>query len=414
MPKITKTVVDRLQPGDRILWDSEIKGFGVRPPRQEGWGKVFVLKKGHRWLTIGRHGSPWTVETARKEALRLLGEIVAGRDPSAAKKAERVAGTMNELCELYLREGVTTLKPSTVRSHQSRIICHIKPLIGARPVRDITRGDIERFQAAVAEGRTARDRKTGRSIVTGGKGAARLTMMLVSAIFSFAKPRGLRSDNPCAGVARFKPGRSERFLSPAEQAQLGLALTRALEEGASPAAIAAIRFLALTGMRRGEAFGLRWTEVDFERACLRLPDSKTDYKVVPLGAAALELLAELNRTKTSLVHVFPSMVRPGRPVCDINHVWYRVRRAAGLADVRLHDLRHSFASNIVNAGGSLPMIGALLGHKNVATTARYAHLAADPVKLVADRAAGSIAAALAGQPGAEVVRLAVSGSRQKV
>lgn len=416
MPKITKTAVDRLQPGDHILWDSEIKGFGVRPPRQIGWGKVFVLKKGNHWHTIGRFASPWTVEMARKEALRLLGEIIAGRDPAVDKKAARIAGTVSELCELYLREGVTTLKPSTVRNHKSRINAHIKPLIGARRVHDISRGDVERLQQAVAEGRTARNRKTGlrgRSIVTGGRGAARLTMMLLSAVFSFAVSRGLRRDNPCVGVARFKPGRSERFLSAAEQMQLGLALTRVLENGANPTAIAAIRFLTLTGMRKSEALGLHWSEIDFERASIRLPDSKTDYKVVPLGAAALRFLVELNETKLSLTNVFPSAVQPERPVSDISRVWQRVRQAAELADVRLHDLRHSFASNIVNAGGSLPMIGVILGHKNVSTTARYAHLAADPVKLVADRAAGSIAAALSGKPGAQLVELSQLRRGQK-
>lgn len=217
MPKITKTAVDRLQPGDHILWDSEIKGFGVRPPRQIGWGKVFVLKKGNHWHTIGRFASPWTVEMARKEALRLLGEIIAGRDPAVDKKAARIAGTVSELCELYLREGVTTLKPSTVRNHKSRINAHIKPLIGARRVHDISRGDVERLQQAVAEGRTARNRKTGlrgRSIVTGGRGAARLTRCCSRRsspsqcredCAGTTRASGLRASNPAAQSASFRP-----------------------------------------------------------------------------------------------------------------------------------------------------------------------------------------------------------------
>jgi integrase len=413
MPKITKTGVDHLGLGDRPLWDSEIRGFGVRPPRASGGAKVYVLKKGNRWLTIGPHGSPWTVETARKRALHLLGEIVAGRDPGAERKTERIAGAMTQLCELYLREGVTTLKPSTVRNHESRIRCHIKPLLGTRRVRDIGRGDIERFQQAVADGRTAHDLRTGprgRSIVTGGKGAARLTMMLLSAIFSFAISRGLRQDNPCVGVARFKPGRFERFLSAVELVRLGQALSAALEAGANPTAIAAIRLLAITGMRRGEALRLRWNEVDHERGCLRLPDSKTGYRIIPLGGAALALLACVERRGD---YVFPSEVNHTQPIADISGIWQRVRKSADLGDMRLHDLRHSFASNIANSGGSLPLIGALLGHRNVSTTQRYAHLADDPVRAVADRAAGSIAAALSGAAPTEVVQLAQPERRQR-
>ena len=409
MPRITKTLVDKLEPGGNTVWDAELKGFGIRPPRAAGGAKVFVLKKGSHWLTIGRYSSPWTAETARKEALRLLGELVAGRDPAAEKKAERLAGTVAELCALYLREGTATLKPGTVRNHHSRIRAHVIPLLGARRVRDVGRGDIERFQAAIAEGRTARDRRTGprgRSIVRGGKGAARLTVMMLSAIFSFAIARGLRRDNPCRGVPRFKPGNKERFLSAAEQVRLGEALSAALAEGANPTPIAAIRLLALSGMRRGEVLSLKWSEVDFERRCLRLADSKTGAKVVQLGAAALELLAGLAEAKASLVYVFPSGTARGQPISDINHVWQRVRRAARLEDVRLHDLRHSFASDLVNSGASLAMIGKLLGHRNVATTARYSHLSDDPLRAVADRAAGSIAAALAGRPAAEVLPLA--------
>jgi integrase len=408
MPKITKTLVDKLELGGKTLWDAELKGFGIRPPRAAGGAKVFVLKKGKHWLTIGRYGSPWTVETARKEALRLLGELVAGRDPTAEKEAERLAGTVADLCALYLREGTATLKPATVRNHRSRIHAHVIPLLGDRRVRDVGRGDIERLQAAIADGCTALDRRTGprgRSIVRGGKGAARLTVMMLSAIFSFAVARGLRRDNPCTGVRRFKPSSKERFLSAAEQVRLGEALSAALAGGANPTAIAAIRLLALSGMRRGEVLLLKWNEVDFERQCLRLGDSKTGAKVVQLGAAALDLLAGLAEAKAALVYVFPSAVARDHPISDINHVWQRVRRAAGLADVRLHDLRHSFASDLVNSGASLAMIGKLLGHRSVATTARYSHLSDDPLRAVADRAAGSIASALAGRPGADFAPL---------
>jgi integrase len=221
----------------------------------------------------------------------------------------------------------------------------------------------------------------------------------LAAIFAFGVKRKLMATNPAVGVTRYKPGKSERFLSAAEMAKLGEALTAAETAGANPTAIAIIRTLALTGARLGEIRQLRWSEVDVERSCLRLSDSKTGFKTIPLGTAALAVIAAQEEHGE---HVFPSAVRAW-PVADIDGVWRRARAAAGLDNVRLHDLRHSFASGVVNAGGSLPVIGAILGHRNVATTARYAHLSDDPVKDAADRASASIAAALAGQTGAEVL-----------
>jgi integrase len=403
MPRVTKRSVDALA-AEAAIWDDELPGFGARC-RKSGATYYFLKYRvgvRQRWHTIGRHGAPWTPEEARREALRLLGEIVRGSDPGAARAADRKAATMTELCDLYLGEGVTTKKPSTIRNDRSRIERHIKPLLGRRKIREVTRADVERFQRDVAAGRTASDRKTGyrgRSIVKGGVGAARLSMILLSAIFSFAMQRGLRLDNPCVGVRRYKPGKSERFLSSAEQLSLGEALASAERAGANRNAIAVIRVLALTGARVGEILSLKWSEIDFERSCLRLSDSKTGAKVIPLGAAAMQVI-EKQEHQEATGFVFPGA--HGGPLGSIGKVWRQLRGAAGLDDVRLHDLRHSFASNIVNAGGSLPVIGALLGHRSTQTTARYAHLADDPVRVVADRAAGSIAAALAGSD-AEVV-----------
>jgi integrase len=397
MPKITKRLVDGLT-GTALIWDDELPGFGAR--RRDSGATYYFLKyrvgSRQRWHTIGRHGAPWTPEQARKEAVQLLGEVFRGGDPGAARAADRKAATIEELCDLYLSEGVATKKPSTVRNDRSRIERHIKPLLGNRKIREVSRGDVERFQRDVATGRTAADLKTGyrgRSIVTGGTGAARLSMILLSAIFSFAVRRALRPDNPCAGVPRYKPRPTERFLSPAEQVKLGEALAGAERAGTNPNAIAVIRALALTGARVGEILSLRWQEVDFERSCLRLSDSKTGAKVIPLGAAATEVIAAQER-RAGTDHVFPGA--HGGPLGSIGKVWRQVRSAAGLTEVRLHDLRHSFASSIVNNGGSLPVIGALLGHRSTQTTARYAHLADDPLRAVADRAASRIAAAMKG------------------
>jgi integrase len=401
MPRVTKRAIDAVV-ANSTIWDDELPGFGAR--RRQSGAIYYFLKyrvgTRQRWHTIGRHGAPWTPEEARKEALRLLGDVVRGNDPSAQRAIDRKAVTLEELCDLYLAEGIATKKPSTVRNDRSRIVRHIKPLLGRHKIREVTRADVERFQRDVAAGRTAVDRKTGyrgRSIVTGGQGAARLSMILLSAIFTFALRRGLRDDNPCAGVRRYKPGKSERYLTATEQMRLGEGLAAAEQAGTNPNAVAVIRVLALTGARAGEILSLRWQEVDFERTCLRLSDSKTGAKVIPLGAAALEVIAGQPR-REGTDHVFPGA--HGGPLGSIGKVWRGIRAAAGLEGCRLHDLRHSFSSNIVNAGGSLPVIGALLGHRSTATTARYAHLADDPLRVVANRAARNIAAAMQGRQGA--------------
>jgi integrase len=396
MPKITKRSVDALVAG-ALIWDDELPGFGAR--RRESGATYYFLKyrvgARQRWYTIGRHGAPWTPEGARKEALRLLGEVVRGSDPGAARAADRKAGTIEELCELYLAEGVATKGPSTVRNDRSRIERHIKPLLGHQKIREVTRGDVERFQRDVALGRTAADRKTGyrgRSIVTGGTGAARLSMILLSAIFSFAIQRGLRADNPCAGVRRYQPGKSERFLSPTEQMSLGKALAAAERAGTNPNAIAVIRVLALTGARAGEVLSLRWQEVDFERTCLRLSDSKTGAKVIPLGAAAMQVIAAQER-REGTDYVFPGA--HGGPLGSIG----KVASSAGRGGARRSAAARSqtfFSSNIVNGGGSLRVIGALLGHRSTQRRAHYAHLADDPLRDLANRAASRIATAMKG------------------
>ena len=392
---LTTKAVESLKPGE-TLWDSRITGFGVRC---RATGSSYFLKarvRGHqRWFTIGRHGSPWTVEQARKKALALLGGIAAGDDPSIEREDKKRVLSVSELCDFYLQEGCADKKLSTLATDRGRIERHIKPLLGKRDVRSIAKRDVEQFMRDVAEGKTAADIKTtkrGRAIVEGGKGTASRTVGLLGGMFSFALDRGIVDINPVRGVRRYKDKRVERYLSEAELARLGAAIVNLEDENEiSPFAAAAIRMLLLTGARRGEVLSLRWDWIDFERGLAFLPDSKTGQRALYLSAPALEVLSSLPRLQGN-PHVFCGETE-GRALVDLKRPWVKVRERADIEGLRIHDLRHNFASVGAMGGLSLPIIGKLLGHIRTETTARYSHLADDPVRAANERIAERIASA---------------------
>lgn len=393
--KFTKRQVEGLKPGNTI-WDAEVRGFGVRCQKRD---KVYVLKYSfrnrQRWVSIGKHGSPWTVEKARKEAVRLLGIAASGIDPAEARDDLKNDLTISELCDLYLAEGCATKKATTVATDTGRIERHIKPLLGKKHSLSITRTDVERMMRDVANGKTAVNEKTGfrgRAIVRGGKGTATKAVTLLGAMFTFAVNRGIRPDNPVHGIKKYASNKHERFLSVAELGRLGTALNDGEKNGLNLTAINAVRLLIMTGCRKGEILTLQWRHVDFERSCLRLPDSKTGAKVVPVGGAALKILEGLPHLKDN-PYVLPGE-KAGAHFVGLPRVWEKIRASADLDGVRLHDLRHSFASVGAASGDSLLMIGKLLGHRDSSTTARYAHLADDPLKATADRISEKIAAAM--------------------
>lgn len=404
--RLTKTRVERLRKSE-IAWDSDVQGFGVRALAN---GPVYVLKYRHfrrqRWYKIGRHGAPWTVETARREARRLLGEVAAGKDPSERRELDRKAPTIAELCDLYLKEAPTLVLPrrgrpkreSTLATDRGRIERHIKPLLGWLRVDALTREDAEEFLRKVAAGATKADVRTkprGRAIVDGGKGTATRTLGLLGAVISFAVKRRMRPDNPVHGISRFADRKRERFLSGEEFTRLGAALAQAEQDGEHPSAVAAIRLLALTGCRKSEILWLRWEHVDFALGALRLPDSKTGARVVMLGTPALELLGKLPRVEGNQ-YVLPGCKNEA-PFIGVPHVWQRIRKKANLSDVRLHDLRHSFASMGALAGTGMPLIGRLLGHADSRTTDRYVHFAAHPIRAAANSIANAVSEALSGK-----------------
>jgi integrase len=412
--------VRALKPGETV-WDGAVAGFGAR--RQTGDAIAYVLKSRtaegrQRWHTIGRHGAPWTPDCAREEARRLLGEVAKGGDPAAEKQVKRKAETVEELCDAYWTDAEagrlmtrrrTAKKASTLLSDKGRVAKHIKPLLGRMKVGAVTREDVEQFMHAVAEGKTAARAKTGKkrglSNVRGGMGTASRTVGLLGAIFTYAVRHRMRADNPVHGVMRPADGRRERRLLDAEYAALGAALRRAEAETVWPAAVAAVRFLALTGWRSGEALGLRWADVDLVRRTAILADTKTGRSVRPLSHAACDVLRGLGRGADAAL-VFPPTRGEGT-MTGFRKLWDRIAKLGALsADVTPHVLRHSFASLASDLGYSESTIASLVGHKGQTITSRYVH-SADAVLLAAADAVANEAANRMGEekPSATVVAM---------
>jgi integrase len=409
--KLNKSNIDALQPATKrfTTWDNGLRGFGVTvaPSGEKSYVLFYRVARRQRWVTIGRHGSPWTPEAARREATRLLGEVARGVDPADKRDADRAAILFADLCDLYLAEGVAHKKPSTLRNDRSRIELHLKPLLGGKRVDAIGRAEIERMLNDVKNGRTKaglRPRWPAGSLATGGAGAGAQCVALASTVLQFAVDRGLRADNPAKGVKKPPVRKMQRFLSEAEMGQLADALNEEERATGNAIVVSAIRLLALTGCMRSEIIDLKWSNVDFERRMLLLDDSKTREKAIYLSPPAVAILSGLPRMAGN-EYAFAGE-RVERLTSAVDKVWSRVRGRAGLPGVRLHDLRHSYASFGAAAQLGLPVIGRLLGHSQSQTTLRYAHLSADPLRRAADSIGATIAAAMDRKPaGANVVSL---------
>jgi integrase len=410
--------VRALEPGQTI-WDASLSGFGAR--RQQSDAVSYVLfyrtQEGRqRWFTIGKHGAPWTPETARDEARRLLGEVAHKSDPAADKRAKRTAKTVAELCDSYLADAKagrlltrrkTPKKASTLAIDVGRIERHIKPLLGRRTVATVTHEDIEMLLHDIAAGKSAGNAKTtkkrGLARVRGGRGAANRVVGLLGAIFTYAVRCRMRADNPVRGVVLFEDGKRERRLSNDEYAALGNAL-RDAETNIWPAAVAASRFLAITGWRSGEALGLQWNELDLARRTATLSATKTGKSVRPLSHAACDVLRSLSRSGDL---VFPATRGGGVILAGFKKMFKKIRKLGNLpSDVTPHTLRHSFTSLAADLGYSEPTIAALIGHKGRTITSRYVH-AADAVLLAAADAIANRTAELMGdsKPEAQVIPL---------
>ena len=380
MPKITKRTVDAIVPAEkeRIVWDDDIKGFGVRV--HPTGRKVYIVKYRHEGrsvkVTIGPHG-PITPAAARARAAEIVTLAKTGRDIAGKTPRPKESATVADLAQRFLEEYAPAhLKPGTARLYRKIIENRILPRLGRRRVGDIGKSD------AAALHHDMRDVPDH----------ANRTLSVLSRMMNLAEVWEMRPEgvNPCRHIKKYPEHRRERFLSDDEYRRLGSALRDAESEGfASSTAIAAIRLLMLTGCRSGEIKSLKWEHVDLEAGELRLPDSKSGAKVVHLGDPAISVLRGIARREGS-PWVLPGL-KPDRHITYLHDAWRRILERAGIDNLRIHDLRHSFASGGLLVGEGLPMIGKLLGHTKVQTTQRYAHLANDPVKAAANRIASRIA-----------------------
>jgi integrase len=429
MPKLSKRTIDALAPRGKpfIQFDSELAGFGVRVMptgvmsyiveyRPHGGGRGVSKRR----VTLGKVGA-LTPDQARNAAADMLAKVRLGSDPAEEKAQKREAMTVAALCKAFIAEHVTTkVKPLTAQAH-AIALDRLCDSLGAQKAEAVTRSKLAALHSEMRDKPFA----ANRALAVWGK------------LFSWAGSRGLvpPGHNPARGIERYREQGRERFLTTEELVRLGFALAEGETVGLpwdadeaqpnakhlakpenrrvtlDPFAVAAIRLLILTGARLREILHAQWSQVDLERGILFLPDSKTGKKPIYLSAAAQAVLASLPRIEGN-PHIIAG-TKEGKPRADLKKPWAAVCRAAGFQGVRIHDLRHSFASFGAGASLGLPIIGKLLGHTQAATTARYAHLDADPLRRAVDAIGATISAAMDGGKSAAVIPIRSDAQRQK-
>lgn len=406
---INQKAVEALKPSadrDLFLWDDRVQGFGLRCFKGSGRKSYVVQWKRNgrtRQVVLGQH--PMTkAEEARRKAIDILAAVGRGHDPAADRDATKGSPTLIEVCTRWVELGTgrkgKPKRQGTLDADRRRIAAHVKPhYIAPMKISSITPEDIRAWLSAVLKGDMAVDEKVGpraRRVVSGGPAAGARSLRMLKAVFSYAVRQGLIPENPARDV--HPPDNAERererFLSPEELARLGKAIAAAEQAGAAWQAIGAIKLLLATGLRKDEALSLRWENVEFECRRLILPETKTGRSVRPLSQQAIAILSGL-QGRSSSPWVLPATKGEGHYV-GLQKVWAKVRAAAGLDDVHLHDLRHTVGAAAASSGVSLLVVGRMLGHRKARSTERYAHVAPDAAADAADEVAASIAKAIQG------------------
>lgn len=403
--------------GNKITYDSDVKGFGVRVTA--AGARSFILNYRTRYgrerrYTIGSYPD-WKTGPARDEASNLKKLVDVGQDPMEQVEADRGAKSVADLCDRFEEEHLPKCRPSTQRDYRALIKNEIRPALKHVKVAELSFSAIDDLHRKITK--------------RGARYVANRTIAVMSKMLSLAIKWGWRADNPAIGIERNQEEKRHRYLSPAELATL----TKALAEHGDQQAANIVRLLLLTGARRGEAQAMKWADVDLQVGAWTKPGSTTKQKTihrVPLSAPARQLLSNIHtaavaasedkkRPRPMSEFVFPGRGGKGYRM-EIKHQWAELCRSAGIVDARitkdakgkertvwvatarLHDLRHTYASVLASAGLSLPIIGALLGHSQPATTARYSHLMDDPLRQATERVGAIV---MPTSEGAEVVSL---------
>jgi integrase len=416
--RITKRAVDALKPdsSEFTLWDAAVSGFGVRVRPSGTMSYVVVYRAGSgrgapvRRYTIAAVGKI-TPERARARAKAILGSVAHGNDPAGQKTTERGVPTVAELADRFMAEHIDPKrKGSTAEFYRDILDRQVKPALGTTKADKLTRLQVGKLHSSLSATPFQANR----------------VLAVVSSMYAFAARAGVVADGtkPASGIDKYRETRRERFLNGEELERLGTAIREAETIGIpwnvdaskstakhlpkaanrltkiSLSAGAAVRLLLFTGCRLREILNLRWEYVDLERGLLFLPDSKSGRKTIILNAPALTVLNGLRQAGPFVV---PGD-NPDSPRADLKRPWEAITTRAGLTGVRLHDLRHTYASFGAGGGLGLPIIGRLLGHSQVSTTARYAHLDNDPLRRASEAIAGRISAALEGKRSGSLIR----------
>lgn len=446
--KLTTKSVLALKPLEARYWvnDTELAGFrlSVSPTGAKSFAVRLRSRGGRKNRTdsmqvLGRLGT-LTVDEARTKARELLSRTTLGENVAQGLRDGRTAETVTELSALFLQAREGKIKPTTHAEYDRLFKVRIVPTLGPRSARDVSRRDVAKLHHALRETPYIANR----------------VVNLLASLFSWGRTHGYVADDiqPTRGVELFPEASRERYLTEQETLRLGASLRTAETVGvppdpkraalqakreaerakqphkrkfkkpraqkppkepkvspANPYAIAAIRFLLLSGWREQEALTLKWEMIDMERMRVRLPDTKTGLSWRELGGATTQLLRDLPRVENS-PFVFPGM-NTEKPLSDIKHVWYAVREHAKLPDVRIHDLRHNFASVGAQCGTSLIVLGAVLGHRELSTTQKYAHLGERPTARAADEISARIAGMLDGKTARDEPKVVSIDSRRR-
>ena len=426
MAKLTKRVIDaaEVQEKDYVIWDDELPGFGLRVFASGRRSYVIQYRAGgrSRRYTIGLHGV-WTPETARQEAKIQFGRVAQGDNPAEERQLDHKAITVKELCTRYLDDlkaglilgkGGRPKKPTTIVTDTGRIARHIIPLLGTRRVRDLTKADINKFLKDVMAGKTRVSVKTkklrGKAIVRGGAGTATRTVGLLGGILTYAIEAGIIESNPAHGIRKPKDNVRKRRLSEAEYRMLGQILRDAAEQEKYATTVDIIRQIALTGCRRSEMIGLKWTEADTEASCLRLEDSKEGESIRAIGLPVIEYLEQRHASGVG-TYVFPGQGDDNAFGSFPNH-WKQIFKDSPLSDVTPHVLRHSFASVANDLGFTEVTIAALVGHTKGSVTSKYIHTIDTALIMAADTISGYIQGLLDGFEFKQTAYALDRGSRQ--